>query len=182
MIWQTIERPGQLGKKRDELFTLWNKEYGKNNWRIAWEFGKLVLEKKEAIQIYEDAYYEFFKNNPEKLNHLITIASDIYDTDPENVNSYLDYEKQETPDNHIHDIAIRRSLIRLGTWFKGKELIRIRWKIIENRDYDPGKVPFHRQELIAKEEIKDYNGWGAWWLPNTVEDWYQRNKVLQIRK
>jgi hypothetical protein len=113
---------------------------------------------------------------------LITIASNIYDTDLSNINSYLNYKKQETPDNHIHDIAIRRSLIRLGKWFKGKELIRVRWKVIENRDYDPGAILFHRPELISKEEIKDYNDWKIWGLPNTIEDWYQRNKVLQIKK
>jgi hypothetical protein len=48
MIWKTIERPGQLGKKRDELFALWDSQYGKNNWRIAWEFGDLFLEKKRS--------------------------------------------------------------------------------------------------------------------------------------
>jgi len=39
--------------------------------------------------------------------------------------------------------------------------------------------------MILKEEIKDYPEKGFWWeklgIPNSVEAFYQRNKVLQIK-
>ena len=31
MIWRTIERPGYLGKKRNELHSLWNEQFGEAN-------------------------------------------------------------------------------------------------------------------------------------------------------
>ena len=45
-------------------------------------------------------------------------------------------------------------------------------------------IPFHIPELISKEPIKDYGQKGYFWwetrgIPNSVEAFYQRNKLLQ---
>lgn len=180
-IWETIERPGYFGKKRDELYKNWNKKYGEKKWRLAYQFGDLIVPKKMGIQIYEDGYYEFFKEDIKTLEWLIFTASDIYDTAPTNIQSGFDYNNQETPNNHIHDIAIRRAVARLGKWFKGNNLIHVRWKDSEGFRVNPGVVKFHLPKLIIPGEIKDYGGKGIWWYPNTLEDFYQRNKVLQIQ-
>jgi hypothetical protein len=182
MQWETIERPGYFGKKRDELFALWNSQYGENNWRIAWQWGDKVLEKEMALQIYEDAYYMYFKNNPVKLNWLLNTASDVYDTAASNVNSGLDYKLQETPNTHLHDISIRRVIIRLGEQFRGDHLVEVRWKNSEGYELNPGIVPFHKPEFILPGEIKTYNDTGIWWNNKSDEDWYQRNKLLQVKK
>ena len=68
MEWKTVERPGCFGKKRDEIYSLWNEKYGNENWRIAWEWGSLIIPKDFAVQLYEDGYYEYFKNNEKTLN------------------------------------------------------------------------------------------------------------------
>lgn len=181
-LWETVERPGYLGKKRDEVQNGWNLKYREGNWRISYQWGSLVIPKREAIQIYEDGYYEFFKQNKETLDWLIQTASNVFDTAETNVQANFDYEKQETLNNHIHDVAIRRSVLRLGRLFSGHHLVHVRWTGSEGYRINPGVVPFHMQEFIVPGEINDYGGKGIWWFPNTIEDFYQRNKVLQVIK
>jgi len=182
LIWKTVERPGYFGKKRDELVAKWDKEYGKGNWRLAYQWGSLIIEREQAIQIYEDAYYEFLKNNPKTLEWLVNTASDVYDTAPSNVEARFDYNYQETPNTHLHDISIRKSVMRLGKWFKGDHLVEIRSKSTEGKILSPGLVPFHLPEMICKEEIKDYSGKRMWWQNGSIEDFYQKNKLLQVKK
>lgn len=182
MTWVIVERPGYLGKKRDEVQERWSQEHGVFNWRIAWQWGSLIILRKEALQIYEDGYSEFFKSHPSMLEWLVSTALDIYDTAPSNIHSGLDYDIQETPNNHIHDIAIRRAVFRLGERFRGNRLMHVRWVDSEGYELNPGVVPFHLPHMIVQEEIKDYGGKGIWWYKDTIEDFYQRNKVLQVRK
>lgn len=182
MTWKTIERPGYFGKKRDTLHQTWDSEYGPGNWRIAYQWGPLVIPRREAIQIYEDGYYEFFKANPSKLEWLVKTASDVYDTAESNVNAGFNYEQQETPNNHVHDVSIRRAVMRLGEWFRGDHLMHVRWKKSEGFPVNPGVVSFHRPDLIVPGEINDYGGKGVWWYPETIEDFYQKNKLLQVRE
>jgi hypothetical protein len=180
MVWKTVERPGYFGKKRDELHASWDEKYGEGNWRIAYQWGDSVVSKEEGIQIYEEGYYEFFKKNPDVLEWLVSTASDVYDTAPTNVQAGFDYTNQETPNNHIHDVAIRRSVARLGKKFKGDHLMEVRWTGSEGYKLNPGVVPFHLPELIVPGEIKDYGGKGTWWNDNTIETFYQKNKLLQV--
>ncbi|MBI2667871.1 hypothetical protein HYX17_03840 [Candidatus Woesearchaeota archaeon] len=180
--WITVERPGYLGKKRDEIEKSWDKKYGDGNWRLMYEWNPLIIPRREAIQIYEDAYYEYFKRYPQVLEWLVKTASDVYDTAITNVEAKFDYEKQETPNNHIHDVALRRAVLRNGRWFEGDHLMHVRGEKTEGARISPGVVSFHLPHMIVKGEIKDYGGKGIWWHNNTVEDFYQRNKLLQVRK
>ena len=180
--WETVERPGYFGKRRDELQSQWNQQFGEGNWRLAYQWGDLVVTREMGMQIYEDGYYEFFRKHPSMLWWLISTASDVYDTAPTNVQAGFNYYQQETPNNHIHDVAIRRSVARLGKWFNGDHLMHVRWKDSEGFNINPCVVLFHRPKLILPGEIKDYGGKGIWWYPNTIEDFYQRNKVLQVKK
>src|SRR3990167_2505050 len=151
--WITVCRPGYLGERIDGQFLEWDGKYGLDNWRLAWKVGETFVDLLGACALYEDAYYWFLKNNVTILNLLIGGASNVYDDELSNVGSEFDYTKQETMRTHLQDIAIRRSLIRIGLWFKGKELIRIRQEkgthplsII----LSPGRVIFHRPDLIEK--------------------------------
>lgn len=180
--WNIIERPGYLGKKRDEIYSSWDNLYGKDNWKLGWQWGTDRVSRDIAIRIYEQAYYVFFKSNHRMLEWIINTASDVYDTAPSNVQSGLDYNIQETPNTHIHDISIRRAIMRLGEKFKGDHLVHVRWKDSEGYEINPGIVPFHRPNLIINEELKNYGGLGLWWFPGTIEDFYQKNKLLLARK
>lgn len=176
MIWKTIRRPGYIGKKRAEMQSLWDQQYGAGNWRIAYVWGNEVISRELAIQLYEDAYYEFFKVNREMLNFILSIASDVYDTAPTNIKAGLSYDQQETPSNHIHDVAIRRVVLRLGEKFRGDRLLHVRWVKSEGYAINPGAVPFHLPNMIVNPRII------GWWHLGTIEDFYQSNKILQVKK
>ena len=178
--WEIVERPGYLGKKRDQVCAGWDAQYGQGSWQVAYEWCGRLVPREFAIQLYEDAYLEHLRARPDDLLWLVTTASDVYDTAPTNVEAGLSYYVQETPNNHIHDVAIRRALLRLGHWFQGDHLVHVRWTGSEGFRLNPGVVPFHMPDLILQHEIQDHGGKGIWWRPGTIEDFYQRNKVLLV--
>ena len=183
-----IEHPGYLGKKRDKVYAQWNELYG-DKWRIAWLFEDHVftphiIERPEALQLYEDAYYSYFKDNPEVIKKLIMDYSDVYDTAESNIHSRFDYNIQETPNNHIHDISIRRSIMRLGYWFEGHKLLQVRGP---DDKLSPHMIPYHMPyQIMMALELKDYPGKGRWWddlgVPNSAEAFYQCNKILVVKE
>src|SRR3989344_7676755 len=154
--WVTIERPGYLGKKRDEVQAGWDEKYGKGSWRIAYQWGDLVVPREVGIQIYEDGYYEFFKKDRGALEWITSTASDVYDTAETNVSAGFSYEVQETPNNHLHDVAIRRAVMRNGAWFKGDKLLEVRSRSAEGWRLSPCMVSFHLPNMILPGETKDY--------------------------
>lgn len=178
--WEFIERPSYSGKHRNERHKRYDEEYGKGNWRIVWQLRNgLILDFLGICALYEDAYHEFLLIHPTVLDQLINEASNVYDDEPNNVESGLNYLNQETIRTHIQDIAIRNSLIRMGKWFQGEELIRIR-DVKGTHPFSmtlsPGRVPFHLKALIKKPEVE------GWWKPGSVEAFYQSAKIFQVRK
>lgn len=177
MPWINIARPGYLGKHRDEKLKEWDALFGKGNWRLVWIFGDTRLDFLGACRVYEDAYYEYLKKYPQILEALVVEASEVYDDEPSNVACGLDYSKQETTRTHVQDIAIRSCLARMGQQFRGTQLIRIRQEKGNHPlsvALSPGRVPFHRPELIIRPSIIP-----AWAHANSVEDFYQSNRYLQ---
>ena len=177
-IWTSVERPGYLGKHREEKYAEWNKLYGEDNWRLAWKVGKLFVDKAGAYVLYEEAYFRFFEKNMCYANWLLKDACEVYDDEVSNVDSGFDYHMQETKRTHLQDIAIRRCLLRLNMWFEGTELVRIRQEkgthplsVI----LSPGRVPYHMPETIVPPESV------SWWHSGTVESWCQNNKYLQVK-
>lgn len=71
----------------------------------SWVFN--ALSRDEALQLYEKSYETFFINNPSITHRLVHEAREIYGTAPSNVESGIDYHKQEDPRSHLQDIAIR---------------------------------------------------------------------------
>jgi len=177
--WVTLFRPGFLGAVRSELFASWTEEFGPNQWRLVWKVNDFFTDYLGACALYEDAYYHYFRNNATIKEELTRIASEVYDDRPSNIEAGLDYRSQETSRTHIQDIAIRRSLVRLGVWFRGKQPIRIR----QEKGFhplsltlSPGNVPFHLPNLIVKPELV------GWWKPESVEAFYQSGRYLQVTK
>ena len=185
MEWKTIERPGHIGDKRYATHYDWNRKYGEGKWKLAWQWGNSVIEESEALQLYEDGYYEFLRSRKDILDWLVSTASDVYDDNESNVNSKFDYKIQETLGNHLQDIAVRRSVMRLGREFKGNHLMQIRGKKSEGGILVPYMVPFHLPQMIIPGELINYAGQGSWWLhyglKNSIEEFYQQNKILQVK-
>lgn len=179
--WTTIERPGYLGKYRDKKRAEWDAKYGQGNWRLAWKIGETCADYLGACALYEDAYFAFMLANPDIVEQLVSEASDVFDDAPTNVGSAFDYAKQETSRTHVQDISIRRCLLRLGIWFRGKDLIQIRHDVGSHplsMTLSPGIVRFHRPDLI---EPPLEPGRKQWYFPESTEAFYQCNKYLQTR-
>ena len=185
--WNLVDNtsPGYVGKHRNELWAERDAKCGKGNWQTIWLVGGNYLEYEEACRLYEDAYFEYFKQRPELLEYLLEVALDVYDDDPSNVESGLDYSKRGDFRTHIQDIAIRNCLKRFGREFRGDRLIQIRDRIGDHPlslALSPGQVPFHKPELISHPDNLVEIKAKAWWLPSSVEDFYQRAKRLVVRK
>ena len=110
--WQIVDSPGYAGKAKASRDTLRDKQYGRGNWKTAFRWGDLIIERGFALQLYEDAYWVFLRDNPEQLDWLCNTASEVYDNAKTNLQSGLDYSIQEAESTHLQDIAIRRSILR----------------------------------------------------------------------
>lgn len=176
MEWIILERPGYTGKKKSEKHAKWNAEYGENNWRLMWAWNGQIITPEFTYQLYEDGYYTDSFRREKLWVELIKKAKDIYDLEPRDIESGLDYLVQKGIATHLQDIAIRRVVSRRGWNFEGNELIQIRSADKYWSQLNPGNVPFHLPELIVEPHLT------GWWKDNSVEDFYQSNKILQIKK
>ncbi len=175
--WKVMGSPGYSGKTKGSRDAQRDKLYGNGNWKSVFYMGGTLIEREFALQIYEDAYWTFFRDNPEELDWICRTASDVYDNAKSNTKSGLDYNIQEAESTHLQDIAIRRSIIRLGRQFKGKHLVEIRGKDSEGYKLNPGRVPFHITDLIRPRE-----GNPGWIEAGSIEDFWQSNKALVVRR
>ena len=174
--WEKREYPGYFGSKKQQRHAVLQQKYP--NYIIGYEWDGKLITRKSALQLYEDAYFAFLQQQPQILKWLIQTASDVYDCDPSNIDSQIDYFAQR-PDQatHLQDIAIRRVLIRLNKWFVGKRLLEVRGMRSEGYVLNPGVVPFHKPHLIRQPQ------WQAEWsLPDSIESFWQSNKVILTRK
>ena len=173
--WAILGRPGYAGRKKNLRRSEIQKIFGDGNWMIAHLIGDKLLPREEALKYFEESYYQYFANNPEILDWLILTAKDVYDTDESNVNSGLDYSIQETDAAHLNDIAIRRAIKRLGKEFQGEKLLQIHGENSEGFFLTTGEVPFHKPDIILSPQIK------GWWKKNSIESFWQSNKVLATK-
>ncbi len=177
MKWTTIERPGTFGKNRDTLYRQYDERFGKDNWRVIWQWNGEFLPHITACQLYEDGYYADSFRRESLWKELASVARNVYDIQESDVESGLDYLLQSGNATHLQDIAIRRVMLRRGYKFEGDQLVQIR----SNKSYwgqvlSPGRVQFHLPDLILVPHLE------SWWDPNSVEDFWQSNKVLQVRE
>ncbi len=177
MVWRIVARPGYSGKKKYERHANWDKKYGKDNWRTVWKWNGAIITRESAYQLYEDGYYHDSFNHEKTWQELLNVARDVYDLESKDTESGLDYLIQNGIATHLQDISIRRVLLRRGWNFHGEELVKIRgheeyWGNL----FSPGKIPFHLPDLIESAHIE------GWWDYNSIEDFYQSNKVLQVKE
>lgn len=178
------------GADQGRLQERFDMRFGCENWLPAHFVDGLVESRFDGYLMYEEAYYQFLNKNADIRMWLVSTANEIYDIHPSNVASGLDYTIQECAATHLQDIAIRRALTRLVLEeqgvsydadhlptiqvFHGDHLVQIRERTSEGYVLSPGQVPFHKPELILGE----YRN--SWWKRDSVEDFYQRNKVLLV--
>ncbi len=175
MSWQTIDRPSYFGKQRDEKFRAYDARYGKDKWRIAWTWLHQTIDFQTACMLYEDGYYQDSFTRTQVWDDLLHSASDVYDYSLEDMAAGIDYQIQNGQGTHLQDIAIRRVVLRRGWKFEGTEPVQVRGRNGWGKHLSPGHVPFHMPENIVVPHIT------GWWDDSSIEDFYQSNKVLQIR-
>ncbi len=136
--WRDSRRPGYVGGGKARAKQELTARYGKGRWRIVWVWGDGHIDRDEALGHYEDAYVHYLDRNPDRLEWLVSNASDVYDISPRDVRSGLDYGIQQEKATHLQDIAIRRAVMRLGREFAGDRLIQVRHLRGEGGTYNPG--------------------------------------------
>jgi hypothetical protein len=177
--WITIARPGMFGRRKQERVQGYNSAYGEDGWRIMWQWGEEVVDFLDACSLYEDAYYHDSLNRSQLWERLAEESSDVYDHQISNTESGRDYNAQR-PDEptHLQDISIRRVIFRRGLSFRGSEPVQIR----SHADYwgaqlSPGRVPFHLPKMITPQHVCP-----KWCDRESIECFYQDNKILQVKK
>lgn len=180
--WKSVERPGFFGRKKGEKIAELNRKYGEGDWRLVWQIADDEIdpgrEFAEACKdYYEESYYRWFMVRPEELDFICSFGECI-DNAPTNVQSGLDYTKQEAFSTHIQDIAVRNVLARMGRKFEGPpdKILVIRTKDSAGFRFGPGNIPFYEPELIAQPSKCP-----QWANIGSVEDFWQSNKYVQIR-
>lgn len=187
--WVTISHLSYLGKSKDEQYAIWDKEYGKDNWQIAWQLATgEVLGFDQIFQHYVDGYILYFNNHLSEAQFLTDNYSYGYDKDPitkeEAFNPYALVNVLGRP-NQFHHAALNIALeFYLNLEFKGQEPIQVRegkpntdpatWPV--GWRWSPSRIPATHPELIPLTNIS------SWWQKGSIEDLYQSAKILQIRK
>jgi PTH2 family peptidyl-tRNA hydrolase len=173
--WAILGRPGFVGKQKKQKSKELLTKFGEGNWKIAHLLKDTLLSREDALIHFENSYQKFFEDNPEILEWLLQTAKDIYDNQESNIDSGIDYSIQETEDVHLHDIAIRRVLQKMGKEFQGDLLLQIRGQNSDGYILSPGQVPFYAPKLILKKQLKGF------WMKNSIESFWQSNKVLAVK-
>jgi hypothetical protein len=175
VVWEIADRPGYSGFKKAEKTATYDQMYGPGNWRVAWLWNGEVVSREFAIQLYEDGYYQDSFERERIWVELVRAASDVYDIEPRDVESGLDYTIQQAGATHLQDIAIRKVVKRRGWKFEGDELVQVRGRNnYWGKTLGPGSVQFHIPESIEQPRLS------GWWRPDSIEDFYQSNKVLLV--
>jgi len=169
------DRASYLGGNRTSAVQKLDEKFGSGNWTIGYILDGKAISRDEALQLYERSYEAFLRDNPAITERLVREARDIYDTAPSNVESGLDYHRQEDTRSHLQDIAIRRALKNMGLSFQGETLMQVRDVGSDFPELSPGKLPF----VLPKSSINPRRAYVADWVqPGSVEDFWQNNKYV----
>ncbi len=179
---ELIERPGYIGKRKQEKHSEWDKRFGKGNWDFIWKLGENFLNFEQACQVYEDSYFMHSFRIESIWRKIFADAKDVYDNAKTNINSGLDYKIQESNLTHLQDISVRRVGMRRGWKFRGERLIQIRGPESEGHLLTPGLIPFHLYHPLSPElMIERPNIAPKWADADSVESFYQNNRWLAIK-
>lgn len=188
--WVDLRRPGYFGRNRDHIVAGLDSRYGQGNWRLVWKVQKrtypwrieegpiLTYEFTDACRLfYEESYFRCLSKMPTQIDYACSFGECI-DNAMTNIQSGLDYTKQESNATHIQDIALRNVLKRIGRWFEGPagKILIIHSNDSNGYSFGPGNIPFYEGQLITRPSKCP-----KWASLGSVEDFWQSNKWLQVR-
>jgi hypothetical protein len=153
-----------LGNNRDKFLAKVTRVAGKGNWFWAFVVKKKLYSWEWGLQLYEDAFWEFFRHNAPILKDLVDNHSNVFVINRFDIEANLDYKKQTQNSDHYSDIAIRRCFVRFGLSFKGKDILDL-----NKSQFSQSIVPFHLPHLINKPDAN-----------NSVKSWLDTNRIIVI--
>jgi hypothetical protein len=172
--WVNASRIGYFGNMKSRIDDFLTGLHGKA-WRVTHLVDGKPISEEESLRLYEDSYVNFLKNNSKVLDWLVNHASDVYDNSKTNMDSGTDYKQQESTSIHLQDIAVRKAVSRLGYEFKGNDPVEIRGAGSEGYVLNPGRIPFID---ISKIMVPNRS---SWYRNDSLEGFWQENKVLQLK-
>lgn len=186
--WVTVERPGFQGKRKDAEIDRWNRTYGENNWRIAWELNnREVLDFEDIFyKIYVPGYVAHFIDHPNEADDITDKYAYGYDKDlVSRIDAFNPNVLYNQPGviNQFHHVAFNIALEWfLNKPFRGMTPLKVREGKADQPvsewpagwHWSPGRIATVRADLVPE------NGITGWWQKGSVEDIYQSCKVLQI--
>lgn len=152
---------GDSGKNRDKFLDKVNRQAGKGNWFWAFRCKDKLYSWEFGMQMYEDAYWNFLRNDISCIKELIS-KHNVYVNDRHDIDSLFNYKHQKKISDHYCDIAIRRCLVRMGVWFQGSEIFGLR-----DTKFIDSKIPFHLPHLVEGPE-------------KTAIAWINKNRYIAI--
>ncbi len=188
-LWKIADTPGYQGKNKDTQALCWNEIYGKANWRLAWvsAAGDVWDYLDVFYKIYVPGYARYFEHHIVEAQYVTENFAYGYDKDLISREEAFDplalYNKRGFV-NQFHHVSFNIALeYHIGFPFRGEEPIQVRegkpktdpglwprgWR------WSPGRIPTNRPELIPDNDIT------GWWEEGSVEDLYQKAKVLLVR-
>lgn len=184
------DHPGYLGKRRTLKEEEWTGKYGEGGWRYRWQTADgEVLDYDQIFQIYVDGYANYFKRHLGEAWYLTEHYAYGYDHDlitkEQAFDPYALYDKPGVR-NQFHNVAFNIALVTvIGRPFQGVELIQVRegkpGTPVELQPagyrWAPGRIPCKDTSIIPQITLPGEQ----WWADGSVEDLYQKAKILQIR-
>lgn len=186
--WMVVEKPGYQGGKKDDQTKQWNEQYGESRWRLRWILadGRECSYDEIFWTVYVPGYVRHFLSHSEEARFITKNFSYGYDLDF--IPKQLAFDHRALYDkpgvvNQFHHVAFNMALeFYLGYPFQGLEPLQVRqgkrgvpeperprgWR------WGPGRIVAVRRDLIPQSDL------AGWWGPDTIEDLYQKAKVLQV--
>lgn len=180
--WVKLYRPGFFGRRRDQIINELNRNHGEGNWELRWctpAFPEGTNFVESCIIHYEFSYLQWFRDHMDELQYIAENYAECIDNAPTNVESGCDYTKQEAFSTHIQDIAVRNVMRFFSLKFKGPDdkILVIRSADSEGYRFGPGNIPFH-----DPLKIEQPSKCPKWAHPGSVEDFWQSNKWVMVKR
>lgn len=184
--WTVVERVGFFGKNRDKMFAAWDEKYGVGNWKIGWQLSSgELLSFRQVFQLYIEGYIVYMSQHPDEAKSIADNYAYCYDKTPITREQAFQpealVEKPNLP-NQFHHVALNLALLHLGYEFKGDEPLQVRdGKADQPKEewpagwqWGPGYIPAADSTMIPDADLS------GWWDSGTIEDLYQKSKVLLV--